>query len=212
MTDLPELLINGGDNPDKTIVLAHGAGAAMDSPFMEFFAENLAGGNFKVVRFEFPYMALRRQQGGKKPPDRAPVLMATWHAVIDHLGRDNLIIGGKSMGGRYASMTACEAEANGNPVTGVIALGYPFHAPGKPEKTRTEHLQNLQTPMLICQGTRDSLGSFEDVKNYHLGNSIQFNWLEDGDHGFKPRKKSGRTESQNWTEAIQAIQDFCHSL
>jgi len=209
---LPELLINGPDIATQTIVLAHGAGAPMDSPFMETFAQGLAKHDFRVVRFEFPYMHYRRQQGGKKPPDRAPILMATWAAVINHLGCKNLIIGGKSMGGRYASMAAEVAERDGHPVAGIIALGYPFHPPGKPEKTRTDHLKNLKTPMLICQGTRDTLGTRDDIMSYALPPHFQFNWLEDGDHSFKPRKKSGFTETENWHQAIQAIIKFCHDI
>jgi len=209
---LPELLIDGPDNAAQTIVLAHGAGAPMDSPFMETFAHSLAEHGFRSVRFEFPYMDFRRQHGGKKPPDHAPILLATWASVIDHLSHDHLIIGGKSMGGRYASMAACESELNDHPVAGVVALGYPFHPPGKPEKTRTDHLKKLKTPMLICQGTRDTLGSRVDVAGYTLPPHFQFSWLEDGDHSFKPRKKSGITETENWHQAIQAIVKFCRDL
>jgi len=103
---LPDLLINGPDNGPYTIVLAHGAGAAMDSVFMETFAERLAELGHRCVRFEFPYMAQRRLDGKRRPPNRAPVLLDTWRAVIEHLGPENLIIGGKSMGGRIASMMA----------------------------------------------------------------------------------------------------------
>lgn len=209
---LPDFLCDGPEDASLTIALAHGAGAPMDSSFMQVFAERLGENGFRVVRFEFPYMAERRETGKKKPPNRAPALMDTWNAVIDFLGPTNLLIGGKSMGGRMASMVTAEREIDGTPPMGLICLGYPFHPSGKPEKLRVEHLQNLQTPALFCQGTRDSLGTKEEVDSYPLSESIRFHWLEDGDHGFKPRKKSGLTEDENWRSAISAITDFTTGL
>jgi len=210
VTELPDLLINGPDDAPFTVALAHGAGAAMDSAFMEAFAEGLAERGLKCVRFEFPYMAQRRVDGKRRPPNRAPILLDTWRAVIDHLGRDKLIIGGKSMGGRIASMIARTLEDEDQPVAGLVCLGYPFHPPGKPEKApgRLEHLLDIQTPTLILQGTRDTFGGFEQVPQLPLPKSVTTTWLEDGDHGFKPRKKSGRTEPQNWTEAMDAMDAF----
>ncbi len=108
------------------------------------------------------------------------------------------------MGGRIASLIADSAG-----VSGLICLGYPFHAPGKkPTSNRLEHLLNIQTPTLICQGTRDTMGSMNDIAEYQLSNTIQLHWLEDGDHELKPRKTSGRTEDQNWQQAIDAIKRF----
>lgn len=202
-------LFNGPEDAPLTIVLAHGAGAPMDSAFMVAFAEGLAERGQRVARFEFPYMIKRRETGTKRPPDRAPVLLQTWLDVIKALGGpDRLIIGGKSMGGRIASMIAGELETEGTPLRGLACLGYPFHAPGRPEKVRTEHLASFRTPALFLQGTRDSLGSRDDVAGYTLSSAITMHWLEDGDHGFKPRVKSGRTETQNWTEAIGALAAF----
>lgn len=207
MSQLPEFLFDGPADAAVTVVLAHGAGAPMDSPFMVAFAEGLAARGLRVARFEFPYMTQRRATGKKRQPDRAPVLEATWLNVIDHLGANKLVIGGKSMGGRIASMVA---DAAG--VRGLVCLGYPFHPPGKPEKTRTAHLAELRTPTLILQGTRDSLGNAEAVAGYTLSPAIRLHWLEDGDHGFKPRKASGRTEAGNWAEAIEALADFTRGL
>jgi len=202
------LLLDGPADAALTICLAHGAGAPMDSAFMQIFAEGLAGRGFRVARFEFPYMVDRRRTSTKKPPNRAPVLLDTWRAVIDELDPENLIIGGKSMGGRMASLVADETG-----VKGLICLGYPFHAPAKPPgPNRLEHLETLRTPTLICQGTRDTLGSTEDVAGYTLSKAIRLEWLEDGDHGFKPRKKSGRTEAQNWTQAMDAMAAFAGDL
>jgi len=179
---------------------------------MAAFAEGLAARGLRAARFEFPYMAQRREDGKKRPPNPARVLLDTWRQVIDAIGRDNLVIGGKSMGGRMASMVAAELEAEGTPVRGVVCLGYPFHPPGKPEKLRTEHLVTLKTKTLICQGTRDPFGTDAEVPEYPLSKAIRLMWLPDGDHGFKPRKASGRTEAENWETALDAIQAFCAEL
>lgn len=209
---MTEIIFTGAKSAPLTVVLAHGAGAPMDSPFMDAFADGLAARGLRCARFEFPYMAQRRDDGKKRPPNPARVLLATWREVIDEIGRDSLVIGGKSMGGRMASMIAAELESEGAPVRGVACLGYPFHPPGKPEKLRTEHLENLKTPTLICQGTRDPFGTREEVPAYLLSKKIKLHWLEDGDHGFKPRKASGRTEQQNWDDALDAIKAFCGKL
>ncbi len=208
----PHMLVDGPSSAKTTIALAHGAGAPMDSAYMQAFAEGLAERGFQVARFEFPYMDDRRKTGKKKPPNRAPILLETWASVIDHFGPKNLMIGGKSMGGRIASMSAVDYEENATPVKGVVCLGYPFHPPGKPEKLRTEHLVNLKTPTLICQGERDPFGTREDVKAYTLSNAIRYHWLADGDHGFKPRKASGLTEQENWSSAIDAIAAFAGKI
>jgi len=209
---MTDILFQGPKSASLTVALAHGAGAPMDSPFMEAFAEGLAARGLRAARFEFPYMAQRRDDGKKRPPNPARVLLECWRAVIDEIGRDNLVIGGKSMGGRMASMVAAELEAEGTPVRGVVCLGYPFHPPGKPEKLRTEHLATLKTKTLICQGTRDPFGTDAEVPEYPLSKAIRLMWLPDGDHGFKPRKASGRTEAQNWETALDAIQAFCAEL
>ena len=130
----------------------------MHSAFMAFFAEGLAAHGYRVARFEFPYMAARGRDGGRRPPDRPNVLLDAWQSVIDRLGPERLVIGGKSLGGRMASMIA---DAAG--VRGLVCLGYPFHPPGQPEKLRIAHLHALRTPALILQGTRDSFGARDEV-------------------------------------------------
>ncbi len=201
---MADLLFNGPEDAPLTVALAHGAGAPMDSPFMAAFAEGLAHAGYRAARFEFPYMAARRETGVKKPPDRAPILLETWRAVIDMLGPATLVIGGKSMGGRIASMVADEAG-----VRGLVCLGYPFHGPGKPmNPERLAHLEGLKTRALFCQGARDTLGGRDDVETGTLSTSITVHWLEDGDHGFKPRKASGLTETGNWQGALEAIVRF----
>ena len=203
----PDLLFDGPSKAKWSIALAHGAGAGMDTPFMNAFASGLAAGGFRVARFEFPYMVSQRATGKKKPPDREPVLRATWLRVVEMLGPKNLVIGGKSMGGRIASLIADEAE-----VAVLVCLGYPFHPTGKPDRLRVEHLQAITTPTLILQGTRDPFGSQEEVSGYRLAPTIKIHWLSDGDHNFTPRKASGRTEQQNWDEAIARIVTFLLKL
>jgi predicted alpha/beta-hydrolase family hydrolase len=200
-------LWNGPEDGPR-LVLAHGAGAPMDSSSLEALAAGLAAEGLRVGRFEFPYMRARRTEGRQRPPDREPVLLDTWRAAVAELGGGgSLVIGGKSMGGRMASRIADEVGARG-----LVCLGYPFHPPGKPEQTRTAHLEHLKTPTLVVQGTRDPFGTPEEVAGYRLSPAIRLLWLEDGDHSFKPRAASGRTEKQNLQEAVAAVAGFVRSL
>lgn len=200
-----DFLFDGPDNSPHFVVLAHGAGAPMDSPFLNRFSEGLAARGLRVARFEFPYMQARRKEGRRTAPDRPPVLREAWLSVVDRLGGGSrLVIGGKSLGGRIASLVADEAGARG-----LLCLGYPFHPPGQPDRLRTKHLEALRTPALILQGTRDPFGSPEDVGSYRLSRAIHVRWIPDGDHSFKPRVSSGRTETQNLEDAIRAAADFC---
>jgi hypothetical protein len=202
------LLIIGPERARLKLVLAHGAGAAMDSPFMNVIAQGVAQAGVRVVRFEFPYMKARREGGKKGAPDREPVLCRAWLDVIDELGgAAHLVIGGKSLGGRIASVVADEAG-----VRGLVCLGYPFHPPGRPDRLRTEHLKTMRTPTLIIQGTRDPFGAREEAANYDLSAGIRFGWIPDGDHSFKPRVRSGRTEAQNLSEATSLIKGFLVKL
>ena len=205
--DAPDLLFDGPKRAPLTLALAHGAGAPMDSPAMAHHAEALAARGIRVARFEFPYMAARRQGGKAKPPDREPRLLETWRSVIATLGPEKLAIGGRSMGGRMASLLADEAG-----VRALVCISYPFHPPGKPENLRTAHLERIKTPTLIVQGSRDPFGSPEEVAGYTLSRKIRLHWCEDGDHTLKPRKASGRTEAQNWDEAAKAIAVFLEKV
>jgi hypothetical protein len=203
-----DLLIDGPKNATATVVLAHGAGAMMDSPFMNTIAEGLAKADIRVVRFEFPYMRARREGGRRGAPDREPLLLDAWREMVARLGGGaRLVIGGKSMGGRIASMVADEMG-----VRGLVCLGYPFHPPGRPVGMRTKHLEELRTPALIVQGTRDQFGQREEVAGYKLSSRIRIKWIEDGDHSFKPRARSGRTEAGNLAEAIAAVSEFVARL
>lgn len=198
-----DFLFTGPENGSR-LALAHGAGAPMDSEFMTFMADALADHGVRVARFEFPYMAARRTGGKKRPPDSQGVLLDTWREVVRALGNPaTLIIGGKSMGGRMASLVADELS-----LRGLVCLGYPFHPPGKPEKTRTAHLQNLQTPTLIVQGSRDALGSADDVAQYTLSPHIHVHWIDGGNHDLAALKKSGRTAQDCWRDAAARIAEF----
>lgn len=192
-------LVNGTPGAAKTILLAHGAGAPMDCPWMGQASEALAAEGFHVVRFEFEYMAGRRTLGIRKPPPKADVLIAEYRAAIAALdAKGNLIIGGKSMGGRIASMIADEFYTS-HRIVGLLCLGYPFHPPGKPESLRTQHLLALKTPALICQGSRDPFGTRDEMMQYPLSKAIELLWLEDGDHDFQPRKSiAGVTQSTHF--------------
>jgi len=175
----------------------------MDSAFMAAVAGKLGARGLRVARFEFPYMAARRRDGRRRPPDRQPLLLETWRAVIASLGSGRLVIGGKSMGGRMASLVADEAA-----VAGLVCLGHPFHPPGRPERTRTDHLEAIRTPTLIVQGTRDPFGAPLEVADYRLSPAIHVHWIVDGNHDLVPRKASGRTAQQALDEAIGVLSDF----
>lgn len=178
----------------------------MDTQWMEDMSGALTQNGFRVVRFEFEYMAARRLTGKRSPPPRAERLQEKFMAVVEEFGGHvNLLIGGKSMGGRVASMIADDLLEQGT-IAGLVCLGYPFHPIGKPEALRTAHLADLRTPTIICQGTRDAFGSKEEVQAYDLSPSITVNWLEDGDHDFKPRKvETGLTLANNLTAAAQSV-------
>jgi predicted alpha/beta-hydrolase family hydrolase len=202
----PDLLFDGPPN-GPLLALAHGAGAPMDSPFMNAVARGLGEKGVRVARFEFSYMRQKRETGKSKPPDREPALREAWLQVIAELGGgEKLVIGGKSMGGRIASLVADEAG-----VRGLVCMGYPFHPVGKPDRLRTAHLAALRTPALIVQGTRDAFGTPEEVAGYGLSPAIRTVWLPDGDHSWKPRASSGRTEAQNREEGIAVIAEFVNA-
>jgi predicted alpha/beta-hydrolase family hydrolase len=202
------LLTDGPQDAAATLVLAHGAGAPMDSPFMDAIAGRIAAKGHRVVRFEFDYMAERRTTGRKRPPERAPALLEQWRAVIDRLGGpESVAIGGKSMGGRMASLIAAETA-----VRGCLCLGYPFHPPGKPERLRTEHLAALRCPTLIVQGTRDPFGTREELDAMELPAAVDVEWIEDGNHDLAPRKASGWNVEEAWDRAADLADRFLRAL
>ncbi|SOC40505.1 hypothetical protein SAMN05892877_107268 [Rhizobium subbaraonis] len=206
-------LFDGPAHAETTILLAHGAGAPMDSASMTATAQALAAAGFRVARFEFAYMAARRVSGERKPSPKGETLKPEYLEAVRTLpASGRLIIGGKSLGGRVASMIADELYSAGA-IAGLLCLGYPFHPPAKPKQLRTAHLVDLKTPTLICQGTRDEFGTREDVAHYRLSPAIRMLWLEDGDHDLKPRKTiSDFSASDHLQTLAQTVKEWSGSL
>ncbi len=210
-----DIELHEADKPIACLILGHGAGAGKEHEFMQAMATELVAKGISIVLFNFPYMQTIKATSKRRPPDKADKLMSHFTAVIETCSKDNkalhnlpVFIGGKSMGGRMATMVY-EAVSN---VKGAIALGYPFHPPGKPEKTRTEHLQTASKPLLIIQGERDTFGTKSEVESYKkngvLSSMIECSYLEDGDHSFKPRKASGKTQEQHIAKAATLTASF----
>jgi predicted alpha/beta-hydrolase family hydrolase len=202
VTPALELRWNGPADAGTTVVLAHGAGAGMDHAFLVAVAEGLATAGLRVVRFEFPYQRDARA-GNRRAPDRMPVLQACLRDVVAACGSTRLVLAGKSMGGRVATMLADELRA-----AAAIVFGYPFHPPKDPTKLRTAHLATLRTPTLILQGERDPFGTRPEVETYALSPAITVQWLADGDHSLAPRRSSGHTAAEHLATAIAAAAAF----
>ena len=183
----------------------------MDSPFMDQLANALDREGIASVRFEFPYMEKRREDGKKRPPDRQPVLLKSFREAVaqvrSHVGDDcKVLVGGKSMGGRMASLLACETEPA---VDGVACFGYPFHAPGKLDKWRIDHFSELTCPLLIVQGTRDPFGKAVEVQQKGIMEGLsQLTWLEGGNHDFQPLKKQPESRDELINQAASVTRFF----
>lgn len=196
-----------GPESGPLFIFAHGAGAGMEHDFMSAVANGLVEQGIRVVRFNFPYMVKRAEDGKKRPPDRAPKLLEAYEEVITHFTNQPVVIGGKSMGGRMSSLLA-ENEL----VAGMACLGYPFHPPGKPEKYKGEHLATIEKPTLILQGERDTFGKKEEFEHFALSEQVRVIFVPDGDHSFKPRKSSGYTEVENIELAVKHLADFIKEI
>ena len=212
---MPDFFENGFDTSPLKLLLAHGAGAPVTSPFFEVMTTLLNERGIAVIRFEFDYMASRRTTGKRRPPPKAERLTGEYEAAIAAVREklapgDQLFIGGKSLGGRVASLVAGAAHARGD-ISGLVCLGYPFHPPGKPDQLRTAHLEDLQCPALIIQGERDPFGAHGEVVEYKLSKSIALCWIDDGDHDLGPRGGSGFTRKGNLTAAAAAAAAFMQS-
>ena len=213
---MTHFLTAGPANAKAHILLAHGAGAAMTSPFLESIARQLTERGLTVSRFEFAYMAARREGGKRRPPPRAELLVPEYRRAVEELraqgaSAQTLLIGGKSLGGRVASLAADELFAAGL-INGLVCLGYPFHPPDKPENLRTAHLEELRCPTLIVQGERDPFGARAEVESYRLSPEIRFTWAGDGDHDLGPRGGSGFTRAGNLALAADAVAAFARDV
>jgi predicted alpha/beta-hydrolase family hydrolase len=200
---------------DTRLILAHGAGAGITSSFFDAMAELLVKRGFALTLFEFQYMASRRTGGSRRPPPKAESLQDEYRAIVRSTRAkypdQTFVIGGKSLGGRVASLVADDLFEAGA-IAGLVCLGYPFHPPGKPDQLRTEHLKDLRCPALIVQGERDPFGTRAEIGEMKLSRRISFAWMGDGDHDFGPRGRSGHTRKGNLTEAADAVAAFAAGL
>jgi len=196
-----------------TLILGHGAGANQTSGFMRLFANGLAAHGFEVMTFNFIYM-----EQGRSVPDQKGKLESCFRAVIDaaikhkKLKKNGLIVGGKSMGGRIASQVMAAEDIP--EVVGLVFLGYPLHPPGNPAKLRVEHLEYIHRPMLFVQGTRDSLGTPEEIQPFvkNLRPAATIYAIEGGDHSFKAPKKFGLPQEEVYEAAMDEIDRWARSL
>ncbi|MGR2752774.1 alpha/beta hydrolase family protein [Agromyces arachidis] len=173
------------DDATATVVVAHGAGAGREHPFLTGFCRALAGLGVATLRFDFPY-----REAGRRFPDRPPVAIATWRAVADAAAArapqgERVWAAGKSYGGRMASM----AVADGMPAAGLVFLGYPLHPPGKPEKSRDEHFADLDgVPMLFLQGRNDPFAVPNEQLDElvrRIGPAAVLEWVDGANHSFE---------------------------
>lgn len=211
-TSMANFLSSGPHTARNHILLAHGAGAPITSPFMEAVAGVLATGGIRVHRFEFEYMSARRTGGTRKPPPKAELLAPYYRNAVQLWTEKRppgarLFIGGKSMGGRVASLVAGDLHRAGT-VGGLLCLGYPFHPPGKPDQLRIAHLLTLDCPALIVQGTHDPFGTQAEIASYALPRSISFHWVAQGNHDLTPPARSGRSFNQEIKAIAAAIIRF----
>tara|TARA_R110002020_G_scaffold135721_2_gene303105 strand:- start:232 stop:1014 length:783 start_codon:yes stop_codon:yes gene_type:complete len=203
------------------LLFAHGAGAGQQSPFMRQFVTSLVARGVQVLCIDFPYMQQMQETGKRRPPPPIAQTLdqfAQWYALLDSLFDEPLWVGGKSMGGRVATLFASKQPASeqpcGSAVPGVVVAGYPFHPTKAPNKLRLDHWPAIACPMLILQGERDPFGTREEVAGYILPPNAQLAWLKDGNHDFKPRRFSGLTQTVLIDEATQVAASFvrAHSL
>jgi uncharacterized protein len=213
---MTDILRTGNQSASTLIMLAAGAGAPVTSAWMERMAGLLAEAGLGVVRFDFSYMTARETEGSRRPPPKAEKLIAEYEAavgsVLGGLGTgQQLVIGGKSMGGRVASLAA-QGLFDARKIAGLVCFGYPFHPPDKPNSLRTAHLTTLTCPALIVQGERDPFGVRSEVQSYGLSPAIDVRWLVDGDHDFKARRGSGATLATNMQTAADLVRAFAEDL
>jgi hypothetical protein len=192
---------------DRAVLLAHGAGADMNAPTLTVFADALAAAGVPTMRFNFPY-----RTRGARAPDRPALLAAATREAAHELARrtklppERLVLGGRSMGGRYASLAVGDAD-DPVPALALLLLSYPLHPAGKPEQLRVEHFPRLEVPVLFVSGTRDSLAEVDTLREHakRIVGPVAFHWIETADHGFKPLKSSGTTTASALAEAARVV-------
>ncbi len=188
------------------LVLSHGAGAGMEHPFMQDLADQLANHKVATLRFNFPF----KENGGA--PDRPPKAQATIQAAIQfalqHAKGLTLLVGGKSFGGRMTSLLAASDAMPGD-VKGIVYVGFPLHAPGKPGMERAAHLASIRLPQLFLQGTRDTLAQFDLIEQVcsKLPHATLVK-VEDADHSFQTLKRSGISPEAVLAQLAQSISKF----
>jgi len=198
---------SAGESP--ALILAHGAGSNMDHPFLSFVHEALARRGILTIKFNFPYV-----EAGRKVPDYPQRLVRTWRAVVQRVRTDarpgKLFLGGKSMGGRIATVVV----ADGEPVSGLVLLGYPLHPAGRLDQLRSEHLGHITCPMLFIQGSRDRLCNLDALERVlaPLPAPVTLHLIEEGDHSFKVPKRTGKTEQEVWGEIVDSIASWLTKL
>ncbi|MGY6564310.1 MULTISPECIES: alpha/beta family hydrolase [Halomonadaceae] len=198
-----------GDGSSGCLLIAHGAGAGQQSAYMSHLRDALAREGVQTLAVEFAYMQHMQREGRRRPPPRIDRLveeLSQWCDILTRPQGGNLWLGGKSMGGRAASLLAAN-EA----VTGLVLCGYPFHPPGKPERLRLSHWPSIECPTLVVQGSRDPFGTREEVAGYELPEHVRVHWLADGDHDWKPRRSSGRDQAELIEEGAAVIAAFMGS-
>jgi predicted alpha/beta-hydrolase family hydrolase len=204
-------LIDQPDAPRAGYVLAHGAGAGMAHPFMARIAAGLAERQIATLRYQFPYM-----ERGSRRPDSPKLAHAAVRAAVAEAERRwprlPLLAGGKSFGGRMTSQTQASAPLPG--VIGLMFLGFPLHPAGKPSIERAQHLAAVKVPMLFMQGTRDEMADVTLIESTAgaLGTNTTLHWVRDGDHSFRVRAASGRSDAQVFDEVLDALRDWIEAL
>ncbi|MDX1465063.1 MAG: alpha/beta family hydrolase [Halomonas sp.] len=199
-----------GEGRPGRLLIGHGAGAGQDSTFMQRLREALVSLGVQTLAFEFDYLQTMRREGRRRPPPRVERLvdeLSLWCDSVSHRDLPPPWWGGKSMGGRVASMLAAQVSQRTSPA-GLVLCGYPFHPPGKPERLRLAHWPSLACPTLVVQGSRDPFGTREQVAGYALPEVAKVHWLEEGDHDWTPRRASGRDQAALIDEGAAVIAAF----
>jgi predicted alpha/beta-hydrolase family hydrolase len=200
---------------DRAVLLAHGAGSNKDGAALVAVADALAKAKIPSLRFNFPY-----RTAGRNAPDRPKVLDASLREAAAELSAraklppERLVLGGRSMGGRYCSMVAGDTD-NPLPALGLVMLSYPLHAAGKPDQPRTAHFPGIRVPILFVSGTRDSMAGRADLTRAAKairGGKVSFHWVDTADHSYRPLKASGRTADDVLAEVAAVTASWVAAL